>query len=332
MKTILVTGGAGFIGTNVVNELASNNYKVVVIDNFSNSYKRPINRVNKKHNNIVVYNADLCNVDQLNSIFANHKFDCVIHLAGKKYIKESFIKQNEYKLNNIDATINLLNAMTKFGVKKIVFSSSITVYGVVDDGSISETNKLAPISPYAEHKMIGEQLIKDWAKNNNNYVILRLSNPMGANTKLMLGDNGKSKFVGLLTDLFNSVKNDRKITINGNFHPTPDGTTVRDYVHVCDVASAFRLAIEYNKNDVFNIGMGEPGASVLQVLKQVENVTNKKINYSFGPMRSGDASIYITNNNKSKMNLGFDPKHTLNDMVLSYYNFVKYKNGDKKQF
>ena len=193
-KTILVTGGAGYIGTNVVNCLLKNGHEVVVVDNFSNSKHAYIDVLKQTYpNKLKVYEADICNKTQLNEVFVCHKINDVIHLAGKKYIPESFEKENEYFLNNITGTQILLELMTAHSVKKIVFSSSIAVYGNKQDVSIKETKAYAPISPYAQQKVDGEKMICKWAKDNQaSSIVLRLSNPIGADAELMLGEDSTS--------------------------------------------------------------------------------------------------------------------------------------------
>jgi len=326
MKTILVTGGAGYIGTNVVNVLAKKKYNVVVIDNFSNSKKTYINKLVELYpKQIKLIEEDILNLDKLNKIFQSFKIDAVIHFAGKKYVAESFEKEEEYYLNNITATNVLLEAMSKNEVNKIVFSSSITVYGNCEKSSIKETQAYNPLSPYASHKMIGEQMIKKWAtKKGNSAVILRLSNPIGADSNLMLGEDSISGRQGLLPYLIESCCNNKPLVFNGNDHPTRDGTTIRDYIHVLDVAQAFTKAVGYKSNksyNVFNIGTGGKGFTVLEVLSQVQKTLNKKMDFSFGPRRAGDASIIVSNIEKAEKILKHKSKQSLKNMVESQYKF-----------
>ncbi len=325
-KTIMVTGGAGFIGTNVVSLLVKKNYQVVVVDNFSNSYKKHINSLKKLfHENVKLIELDILNQELLSSVFEKYQFDAVVHLAGKKYVQESFEKQDEYYVNNIEATQILLEVMTNHNVKKLVFSSSITVYGNCKSFPINETKSLKPLSPYAEQKALCEKMIKAWAKTKGNYaVVLRLSNPVGANSNLMLGDDSPTKRQALVPYLIESGIKDKKLVLNGNNHATRDGTTIRDYVHVLDVASAFVKAVDLkNENafDVFNIGTGGDGFTVLEILNQVEKTLKKKMNYSFGPKRAGDASVIISDIEKAENILKYKPKASLKQMVESQLQF-----------
>ena len=319
-KTIMVTGGAGFIGTNVVSLLVKKNCQVVVVDNFSNSYKKHINSVEKLFpENVKLIELDILNKELLSSVFEKYQFDAVIHLAGKKYVQESFEKQDEYYVNNIDATQILLEVMTCHNVKKLVFSSSITVYGNCKTYPIQETKPLKPLSPYAEQKALCEKMIKTWSKNKeNSAVVLRLSNPVGANVDLMLGDDSPTKRQALVPYLIESGIKDKKLVLNGNNHPTRDGTTIRDYVHVLDVASAFVKAVDLineNSFDIFNIGTGGDGFTVLEILNQVEKTLKKKMHYSFGPKRAGDAAVIISDIKKAENILKFKPKASLKKMV-----------------
>lgn len=325
-KTILVTGGAGYIGTNVVNCLLKKGYYVVVVDNFSNSFHSHIEDLKQLYpKTLKICDVDICDKVKLNDVFVNDKINGVIHLAGKKYIPESFEKEEEYFLNNITGTQVLLDLMTAHNVKKVVFSSSITVYGNKQDYSIKETKPYAPISPYAQQKVDGEKMVLNWAKqNNSSAVVLRLSNPIGADANLMLGEDSTSGRKGLLPYLIDCARDGQKLVFNGNDHPTRDGTTIRDYVHVMDVAKAFVAAFEADLNksfDVFNIGTSGEGYTVLEVLKQVENIVGFNMDYSFGPKRAGDASVIITNNEKAKEILKYKVTKSLQDMVESQYVF-----------
>ena len=324
--TVLVTGGAGYIGSNVVCKFAKLGYKLVVVDNFSNSHKDSIERLMSKYvKNILFYDFDLKDNKKLEEIFKKDNIGSVIHLAGKKYVGESFEKQEEYYVNNVEMTKNILRLMQKYNVHNLVFPSSITVYGKIDHAVVSETDKKTPLSPYAEQKLQCEELIENWQKKtHSSAVVLRLSNPIGANIKLLLGDNPKTtKYKNVLVYLLDKARGNDKIVINGGDHPTKDGTTVRDYIHVEDIANAFFKAtvLQNEEYNVFNVGSGAPGYSVLDILKQIEKHTNKKLNYSFGARRDGDVSVIITNNKKAKEQLGLKVAKKLSDMVLSQIEF-----------
>ncbi len=320
--TILVTGGAGYIGTNVVYKLVRKGYRIVVVDNFSNSYKNSIQRLKEKYDkSIVLYDFDLLDSEMLEQVCIKENVGSVIHLAGKKYVGESFEKQDEYYVNNVVLTKNILDIMTKLNITNLVFPSSITVYGNAEHDIVSETDKLLLLSPYAEQKKECEELIFDWQqKTHSSAVVLRLSNPVGANTKMLLGDDPQTtKYKNVLVYLLEKAKHNEKIVMNGGDHPTKDGTTIRDYIHVENIANAFFKAVtlQNGKYSVFNIGSGKPGYSVLDILRQVERLTNKELNYSFGPRRDGDVSVVITNNKNAQEQLGLKITKRLSDMVKS---------------
>lgn len=326
LKTILVTGGAGYIGTNVCKKLVQLGYYVIVADNFSNSKQVHIEKLKDKYPTLIkIYKIDLLNAGQMEKIFQNEKISACIHLAGKKYVTESFDKEQEYYENNVLLTKILLDMLEKYKVHKIVFSSSITVYGKNEKETVDENAKIAPLSPYAQQKSICENLIKQWQyKNKTDAKVLRLSNPVGADLDFNLGDDAiNTKFCGVLPYIVDKLQKGESLIFNGKNHPTKDGTTVRDYIHVEDVATAFVNAIEYKKNnyDVFNIGSGNPGYSVLNILKTTENIMGVVPQYSFGPKRVGDVSIFISNNEKAKDILGFAITKNLYDMVNSQIKF-----------
>ena len=333
---VLVTGGAGYIGTNVVYELATRGYRIVVVDNFSNSYNSGIQKLAEKFSkNIKLYNFDLNDKEKLNEVLVNENINSVIHLAGKKYVAESFEKEDEYYKNNVALTKILLEALKENNVKNLVFSSSITVYGNPETELVDEEQKCSPLSPYAEQKYECEQLIRDWQKETDSRAtVLRLSNPIGANTNVLVGDNPKTKqFKGVLPYILDKVKNDKPLKFNGGDHPTKDGTTIRDYIHVENVATAFVNAMEKfdTKFDIYNIGSSEPGYSVIDILNEVQSCLNKKLDYSFGPKREGDVSVFISNNKKARQNIDFNITKNLNDMIKSQIEFEKSLEKEQTQ-
>lgn len=323
-KCILITGGAGYIGTNIINKLAKLNYKIVCMDNFSNSYEYVIQKIAKRHKNVIIETGDMLDNVFMENLFKKYKFNIVMHMAGKKYVKDSFYQTESYYLNNVTATQKLLDIMDKYKVKRLIFSSSITIYGITDKIPLTEDLPYNAQSPYAQTKVEGELLIKKWCTGTKSAVILRLSNPIGANVKCMLGDNSKSENLALLPYLISNT--DKLITINGDTYPTKDGTTIRDYIHVEDVAQAFVSACETSLKglNTFNIGKGVPGNTVLEVLKQVEKTVKKSINYKFGGIRVGDPAILITDTTAAKNNINFKAKKSLKDMVESQYAFNAY--------
>jgi len=319
---VLITGGAGYIGTNIIEKIKGRN--IVCLDNFSNSFKQVVERLKQSNEKIIVEECDLLDVHSVENIFSCYEIKDVIHLAGKKYIQESFLKIDEYYENNVVATQLLLNVMDKFGVKNLIFSSTITVYGNAKEQPIVESCEKNPISPYAEQKSQCEEIIKNWCTEDKKAVVLRLSNPVGANKEQMLGNNGKSEDRSLLPYLFEN--HNKQIVLNANTHQTKDGTTIRDYIHVEDVANAFVCALYYKSEgfNIFNIGGGKEGVSVLDLVGCVEKVLNKKLNYCFGERKIGDVSVLVCNNSKAKKELNFKIEKSLMDIVESQYEFYKY--------
>lgn len=324
METIyLITGGAGYIGTNLIAKLAKEDVKIVVIDNFSNSHKIYINGLIKKYKEkIILIDGDFGNKNLLEKTFKKYKFDAVVHLAAKKYIPESFVIPMVYEEVNVNYTKELLAIMEKFDVKKIVFPSSISVYGNAVHTPTNENEPLNPMSKYAQTKIDGENLIKEWAKRTNaNYVILRLSNPIGANVEENLGDHSTKTFTNLTTELYRAIEANAEISLNGNNHPTQDGTAVRDFIDVKDIATAFVSALKTNKSGTFNIGYGKEGFSVLDIILKLESVSGKKLKYKFGPKREGDCSKFISDISKADQAFGFKPNYSLDEMVYGGYKF-----------
>ena len=322
-EKILITGGCGYIGTNVTNILCAQGYNVAIIDNFSNSKRKYIDKlIDLYPNQIDLFCENMLNKEALEKIFEANKISAVIHLAGKKYIPESFKKPDEYILNNVDATRLLLETMTKYNVKKLIFSSSITVYGVPTKIPTPEDSLLSPLSPYAQTKVEGEQMIKSWAKENGKAIILRLSNPVGAERQIGLGDDGNKEYKNLLPYIIDQALSTKKLKINGIDHNTKDGSTVRDYIHVCDVASAFVQALNFHDSNIFNIGSGSPGYSVLEIIHEVEKATSTKLDIEVGPKREGDIPLFLTDNKNAKNLLGLKINHTLSDIVSSQLAFA----------
>ena len=330
---ILVTGGAGYIGTNVVNLLARAGENVIVVDNFSNCVRSHIDTVCKLHKGKVVVNAvDLLDDYEMKKIFEKFNIKTVVHLAGKKYVSESETKRDAYYKNNILATDKLLSLISNYGVGNLVFSSSITVYGNAKTVPVDESAPFQPISYYAETKVEGEKMIKSWTSHTNGAGagILRLANPVGAGP-FMLGDENLSGMKAVVPYLVDCVLDGKSITINGNTHATKDGTAIRDYVHVEDIAASFVAACVLDKNgmEVFNIGRGGEGYSVLDLVKTIEDVVGTPLAVEFGPRREGDVSVFVANNKKMIKGLQVTPTKDLTEMVKSQYEFSKNLRQEK---
>lgn len=334
---ILVTGGAGYIAshTNVV--LLNNGYEVVAVDNLMNSSEESIKRVEKiTGKKIAFYKGDVRDKALLERIFNEHDIYAVIHFAGLKAVGESCAKPIFYYENNLIANLSLLDTMTKHGVKKLVFSSSATVYGFPKELPLTEQSPLSAINPYGATKLMGERMFEDVYQADKawNIVLLRYFNPVGSHESGMIGEDPKGVPNNLMPYISQvAVGKLAKLKIFGNDYNTPDGTGVRDYIHVMDLAEAHLLALQKIENygvESINIGTGE-GYSVLDMVKAFEKASGKKINYEFAPRRSGDADACYANCDKAKRQLGFVAKRGLFEMCKDLWNWqTKNPNGYEK--
>ncbi|MBP3647665.1 MAG: UDP-glucose 4-epimerase GalE [Clostridia bacterium] len=318
---ILLTGGAGFIGSHTYVELLKAGHEAVIADNFYNASERVLERLATITGApVCCYNVDVCNAEALDKVFCEHKFDAVIHFAGYKAVGESVAKPLEYYRNNIDSTLSLCEVMRKHGVKRIVFSSSATVYGVTDVMPLVETMPTGCTNPYGWTKYMIEQILQDTAHANPDWAValLRYFNPIGAHESGLIGEDP----VGIPNNLMpfiTQVASGKlaKLRVFGNDYPTEDGTGVRDYIHVVDLARGHVAACEYlMKNDgceVFNLGTGN-GTSVLGLVKAFENVNNIDIPYEIVDRRPGDIATCYANAEKAKEKLGWVAEKNVDDM------------------
>ncbi len=330
MKKILVTGGTGYIGSHTVVELLKKNYDVVVLDNLSNSKKEICSRISEITNSdFFVYYKD-CR-ENLDDIFSSHEIDGIIHFAALKSVGESVEYPLEYYDNNINSLINILNYAKKYNVKNIVFSSSCSLYGNLDILPANEQSKKSePESPYAYTKLVGERILEDFTKVNDQKIIcLRYFNPVGADESGLIGESPINKPNNILPVICHSAEFGDEMSVFGSDYNTKDGTCIRDYVHVSDIADAHVLSIEYldkttNKFDVYNLGYGE-GVSVLEIINSFEKENGIKVNYKLIDRRPGDVEKIYSDSSKSEKNLGWKPKRNITDMVTSAWNWNKNK-------
>ncbi len=317
---ILITGGAGYIGSHTIIELISNGDSVVVIDNLSNSSQEALARVEKiTGTSIPFYQADVRDAATLDKIFTENHIDAVIHFAGLKAVGESVKKPLEYYSNNIDSTLILLQSMQKHGVKKIVFSSSATVYGDPAELPLSETSRVGVgiTNPYGQTKFMIEQILKDLAKADDTFqvTILRYFNPIGAHISGTIGEDPNDIPNNLMPYVAQvAVGKLEKVNVFGNDYNTPDGTGVRDYIHVVDLARGHVAALQHIKPgaEVYNLGTGK-GVSVLELITAFSKAAGKEIPYTIAGRRDGDiASCYATAE-KAARELGWTATKTLDE-------------------
>lgn len=326
--TILVTGGAGYIGSHTCVELLNNNYDVIIADNLINSKIETIDKIKKiTGKDLIFYQYDVTDKKLVEEIFKNHKIDGVIHFAGLKSVSESVSIPLEYYYNNLVSTINLANACLKYNVKKFIFSSSATVYGNVIS-PFKENMKLGETTnPYGETKAISERILIDTSKANKefNVVLLRYFNPIGAHSSGLIGEVPDGVPNNLMPYITQTAKGKRKeLSIFGNDYDTIDGTGVRDYIHVVDLAKGHVKALEKDLLgvNIYNLGTGK-GTSVLELVKTFEKVNNIKIPYKIVDRRPGDIAECFADVSKAKKELNWETKNTIEDMCRDSWNFEK---------
>jgi|TARA_R110000782_G_scaffold247538_1_gene334313 UDP-glucose 4-epimerase len=327
---ILITGGLGFVGSHIVIKLLENDYNVFIIDNLENSNLNQITKLKKIINKKIQYfQGDLRNIQFLDNFFNSYKIDIVIHCAGLKSVEESERNPLKYYDFNVCSTINLLNTMNKYNVRKLIFSSSACVYGVPKHTPIDEKHETNPNNIYGKTKLINENILKNLCEKNNDWsvVCLRYFNPIGSHETGLIGDNPLTNITNIMPVL-NKILNDKSKIFNiyGNTYKTKDGTAIRDYIHIDDLAEGHKLSVIYclNNNgfETFNLGTGK-GYSVLEILNTFKKYTNKKINYNFIKKRQGDVEISYTNTKKAKEKLKFTAKKNLDIMCkdsIRFYN------------
>ena len=334
---ILVTGGAGYIGSHTLIELLQKGYETVVIDNFSNSSPKSIQRVEQiTGKKVTLYEGDVRDKKVLEQIFAEHKIDWVIHFAGLKAVGESCAKPIEYYDNNLYGTLVLIETMRAHGCKKIVFSSSATVYGTPEKLPLDETCKTGgTTNPYGTSKYFQEIMLEDVYKSDNEWtiVLLRYFNPVGAHESGLIGEDPKG-IPNNLTPFIAKVAIGElpEIGVFGNDYPTPDGTGVRDYIHVVDLAKGHVAAIDKVTGTgvyTYNLGTGI-GYSVLDVIRAFNKACGKELPYAIKPRRAGDVAECYANADKAWKELGWKAELGIDEMCASLWNWQsKNPNGYK---
>ena len=330
--SILVTGGAGYIGSHTVIELLNAGKDVVIIDDFSNSSPKMIKLIKDiTGKDFVFYEMNYLDEEKLEKVFKENNIDSVINFAGFKAVGESVEKPLMYYKNNVSGAIVLLETMKKFGVKKFVFSSSATVYGDPEIVPITEKCKVGDTTnPYGTSKLFIEQILKDLYNSDPTWgiTILRYFNPVGAHESGLIGEEPNGIPNNLMPYIVRVAKGElEQLSVFGNDYNTPDGTGVRDYIHVVDLAKGHLCAIDKLDKEkdglfIYNLGTGK-GYSVLDMVQAFEKSTGKKVNYKIAPRRAGDIATCYADNTKAKEELNWNPEKTLEDMCKDSWRYIE---------
>jgi UDP-glucose 4-epimerase len=332
MKNILVTGGAGYIGSHTVVELINSGYNPIIIDDFRNSDPSILDGIEKITNKKqVFYKIDICNKEALKTVFTENKIEGIIHFAAYKAVGESVAFPLKYYSNNLVSLTNILECMIDYSVDKLVFSSSCTVYGEpMGIKEVSENSlKAKPSSPYGNSKLISENIIEDtfFANPHLQTICLRYFNPVGAHPSGNIGELPQGKPNNLLPFVTQTAMGKQdKLMVFGKDYPTIDGTCIRDYIHVVDLAKAHVKAINFLEtrdqglNEAINIGTGK-GTSVLEIIQKFEEISNQKLNWEFGERRAGDVVEIFANARKSLKLLNWKAELTVDDAIKDAWNW-----------
>ncbi|MBR2659683.1 UDP-glucose 4-epimerase GalE [Candidatus Saccharibacteria bacterium] len=327
---ILVTGGTGYIGSHTVVELINAGYEVEILDNLFNSKMEVLDVIKELTDTKPVFHqVDLLDADKMNEVFAAGNFDAVVHFAGLKAVGESVEQPLRYYENNVVGTVNLLKAMRAHGVSKIVFSSSATVYG--DPGVVSYTEDLPTgqniPSPYGKTKYMIEEILKDICAADAEFsaVLLRYFNPVGAHASGLLGENPNGRPNNLMPIVMKVATGEiAELSVYGNDYDTPDGTCIRDYIHVVDLARGHLLALSHIQPGIaiYNLGSGK-GTSVLEMVAAFEKARGQKLPFKFAPRRAGDLAEFYANPTKAEAELGFKTELTIDDAMKDTLRYLE---------
>ncbi len=319
---ILVTGGAGYIGSHFVKFLLNNGKDVLVFDNLSRGHKEAIPE------NVAFEKVDIRNREEIREALKKYNIESVVHFAAFAYVGESVENPGMYYENNVVGSFNLIDEVEKAGIKKFVFSSTCSLYGNPDSVPISENESVKPINPYAETKLTIEKILHDYdVAHNLKFVALRYFNAAGADPNGEIGEshNPEPHLIPIILNTALGLRD--KVFVFGDDYPTEDGTAVRDYIHINDLADAHLKALNFlekGKSDIFNLGTGN-GNSVMEMIKTSEKVTGRKINFEISDRRAGDPAVLVADNKKAKEILGWTPKFDLESIILSAWNWHQNK-------
>lgn len=316
---ILVTGGAGYIGSHFVKFLLENNHEPIVLDNLSRGHREAVPE------NVAFEHVDLLDYPEVADAFKIHCPDAVVHFAAFAYVGESVEKPEMYYKNNVIGSLNLLNACVEFGVRKFIFSSTCSIYGNPIKVPISEEESSKPINPYANTKLIIETMLKDYEQAYGlKFVALRYFNAAGADEGGELGESHVPETHLIPLVLETALNKREKILVFGNDYNTPDGTCIRDYIHIKDLADAHLRALKFlddsNYSTIINLGTGE-GNSVLEIIEKAKVITGRNINYEIVGRRPGDPAVLVAENIKAKKMLGWAPKFNIEDILKTAWNW-----------
>ncbi len=334
MPKILVTGGCGYIGSHTLVDLIDNGYEVVSVDDNSRSSTDVLQHIESiTGKSVHNYAVNLCNFEQTQQIFQDHlDLEGIIHFAAYKTVPESVDQPLLYYRNNMNSLFNLLELTEKYKVKNFIFSSSCSVYGEVSELPVTEKTRLTRTkSPYGNTKKVGEEVIEDFSQiSQSKFIALRYFNPIGAHPSAKMGETPflpPQNLMPILTEVASGKR--EKIMVFGDDYDTRDGSCIRDYIHIMDIAHAHTLALKYlfenpdtQAYDVLNIGSGE-GVTVLEMLDAFEKATGQKLNYELAPRRAGDVAAIYANNDKIKDKIGWSPQYSLEDMMRSAWAWEK---------
>ena len=320
MRSVVVTGGAGYIGSHMVQALARAGYRVVVLDNLSTGHLAAV------HYGEFVQ-ASLADRGDLRAVMNRHRPSAVLHFAASCQVKESVENPIFYYKNNVSGTLNLLEAALESGVSRFIFSSTAAVYGEPESTPLAEDHPAIPINPYGWSKLHGEGMVADAAKAYGiQYMIFRYFNAAGADVPNRLGEDHRPETHLIPLALRAAMWEDQELQVYGSDYPTPDGTCIRDYVHVLDLAEAHLRGLQYleqgGENQVLNLGT-EHGTSILQVIEAIERVTSLKVSHQMVDRRPGDPAVLVASSAKAKAMLEWEPRRDLDEIIRSAYDFMR---------
>ncbi|MGW2716892.1 UDP-glucose 4-epimerase GalE [Streptomyces sp. NPDC001492] len=330
-STVLVTGGAGFIGSHACVELLDHGYEVIVVDDYANGAPQVFARVERIAGRFVgaVYELDIRDRRALSAVFDRHAVDAVLHFAALKSVRESLESAVEYYDTNVGGTTALLRAMHEHGVHHLVFSSSCSVYGDAGPGPLDESTPPAPTAPEAASKWLCEQILADVCRRHPEYTMLclRYTNTTGAHPSGLLGEAPRAGPLSLVPYMAQvAVGRRERLSVFGGDHPTPDGTAIRDYIHVMDTVEAHRMALDHLADEpgmrVYNVGMGQ-GSSVLDVIAVFSDVHGQRVPYVVGPRRPGDVAALVADPSAVTLDWGWRPTRDLSDMCRDTLRFQR---------